>query len=101
MSKIIFISGPISGIKDYETNFRAAESYLFVKGWTVLNPAMLPSDMPESSYVPIDLAMLNAADAIVMLDGWSTHAGCLVEHGFALKQGKRVFDRLELVPNVE
>ena len=96
----IYIAGPITGKKDYKETFGAAESYLGWKGWTVLNPAMLPEGMPEHNYMPICFAMLNACDAVVLLDGSALSNGAMLEARFAEYQGKTIYNGLESVPTI-
>lgn len=38
---VIYIAGPITGVKHYQRNFRAAELRLKLAGYTVFNPAKL------------------------------------------------------------
>lgn len=84
----IFISGPMSGLADYgRENFAKAEAMLRSRGYAVLNPAVLPTDLPGTAYMPICLAMLSQADAVYVLDGWEHHSGCLIEVAFAERQG--------------
>lgn len=87
----IFISGPMSGLADYgRENFTKAEAMLRSRGYAVLNPAVLPTDLPEKAYMPICLAMLSQADEVYALDGWEKHEGCLIELAYAARQGKPV-----------
>lgn len=89
---IIYLAGKMTGLSDFgHAHFMAAEMALSQVGHSVLNPAALPSDLPRESYLPITLAMLNAADAIFMLTGWVYSEGATVEYYFARYQGKEVF----------
>lgn len=98
---VIYIAGKMAGDPDYKTKFDAAESYLTRKGWTVLNPACLPEGLLPGKYMPICLAMLNAADAIVLLDGSDTSPGATLEKLFAEYQGiGLVYLGIESVPVV-
>lgn len=56
----------------------------------VLNPAILPTDLPDTAYIPIDLAMLDQADEIVMLPGWNQSVGANTEFRFACMRNKKV-----------
>ena len=42
--------------------------------------------------MPICLAMLDAAGAVYMLEGWERSHGALIERSYALYQGKAVFE---------
>ena len=83
-----YISGPISGTKDYMERFAAAEKQLKEKGYSVVNPAavnaMLPEDTTYEEYMRMALTMLGMCDGIVMLDGWRDSIGANREYGYAL-----------------
>lgn len=85
---IIYIAGRIKDDPDYKIKFHAAEEYLKEMGHTVLNPASLPLGLPEEAYMPICLAMLNAAEAIFMLEGAEQSDGAMLERNFAIYQNK-------------
>lgn len=88
---IVFISGKMRGLAGLgRARFNTAEQWLIGRGHTVLNPAKLPVGMPEEKYMPICLAMLEAADAIYMLDNWTSSEGANVEHAYAKLQGKQI-----------
>ena len=96
---ILYISGPISSdMEQYKTKFDAAESYLNWKGHTVLNPAGHPLGLKYEDYLDIDLAMVRAADAIVMLNGWKQSSGAKLELKYAMQIGIKVFYGIESVP---
>lgn len=98
MTRSIYIAGPMATDPNYGTRFNAAESYLAWKGWTVLNPAWLPKGLRHETYMPICLAMLNAADAICMLEGHLNSHGARIEGDFAGYQGKTIYYGIEEVP---
>lgn len=96
---ILYISGPISSdMEQYKTKFDAAESYLNWKGHTVLNPAGHPPGMKYEDYLDIDLAMVRAADGIVMLKDWKQSSGAKLELKYAMQIGIKVFYGIESVP---
>ena len=101
MKKVIYLAGPITGVPDYQTRFNATESYLGWKGWTVLNPANLPEGMKPDAYMPICLAMLQAADAMVKLVGSDASEGVAIEERYARYQGKAVYAGIESVPCID
>lgn len=100
MNRSIYIAGPMKGDPNYKTKFDAAESYLAWKGWTVLNPAVLPQGLKPHAYMPICLAMLNAADAICALTGSKFSQGATLETDFAGYQGKTIYHGIEEVPDI-
>ena len=88
--KVVFISGPVTGKDDYYKAFDAAEWELARQGHVVLNPAILPADLPDASYMPICIAMLEQSDAVYVLKGWRESAGARTEVAYAERQGKIV-----------
>ena len=92
---IVYISGPITGKKDYKNVFMEAEKKLRMGGCEVINPAEIADLFPKSfrhgDYMDIDLALLDKADAILMLPGWVNSTGCCMELGYAKAKGKVVF----------
>lgn len=94
MKETVFISGPMSGLADFgRTNFKIAESELRERGYKqILNPAVLPLGMARERYLPITLAMLEAADTVYMLKGWRNSLGATLEHRYAQYQGKNIIE---------
>lgn len=92
---IVYISGGITGIDDFYNNFEKAEMYLTSIGYKVINPAKINNELPDNityeQYMDIDFAMLRAADAIYMLDGWQKSLGANRELGFAMGLGLNIF----------
>lgn len=87
-----YIAGKMSGLPDLgRAKFNAAARFLRSKGHIVLNPAELPDGMPREKYLPICLAMVSAADAVLALSDWEYSEGAKVEVRFARYQGKQLF----------
>lgn len=84
----VFISGPITGKRGYKAAFDREEYNQQCIGNIVLNPARLPKGLDEDRYLPICLAMIDAADAVQFLPGWEKSAGARVEEAYAIRQGK-------------
>ena len=101
MRRTIYIAGQMASDPNHKTKFDAAETYLIWKGWNVLNPAWLPQGLKQDGYMPICLAMLNAADAICLLDGSQFSHGARIEEDFAGYQGKTIYHGIEVVPTEE
>lgn len=98
MSKVIYISGPITGMPD--GNYKAfadAEELLEEQGFIVLNPRSLPEGMQQDRYMPIALAMLQQADAIFLLDGWVRSGGAMIERQLAIYQSKEIYYERDLI----
>ena len=93
---IIYIAGRMTGLPDLgKASFDAAAEKLRGEGHIVLNPADLPVGMPVDRYMPICLAMVNAADAVYMLKGWGSSPGAILERMYAGYQGKQIIQERE------
>lgn len=79
----VYISGPITGTKDYMERFSKAQKYLESLGCSVINPALansyLPKDTTYEEYMVMDLTMLAMCDAIYLLNGYEDSKGALIE----------------------
>lgn len=93
--KVIYISGPITGNPHYHAEFGAEEARLLGAGFKVLNPAKLPQGLSNEQYMRIDLAMIDAADAVVLLPGWEASKGSKIEADYAVYTRKPVYLSLE------
>lgn len=84
MRKVVYISGPITGVPRYWEAFELAMDSLTAAGFIPLNPAMLPNGMTEEQYMRIDIAMIDAADAVLFLDGWEKSRGAWIECSYCM-----------------
>lgn len=88
---IVYIAGPMTGQKDYNREaFEQAERELCREGHIALNPGKLPLGMPDYSYMPICMAMLEQAEAIYLLKGWEHSKGAIAEFCYAVSQNKAI-----------
>ena len=97
MKLVVYIAGPMRGLPDLgRRNFQAAEDCLKARGFSVLNPAVMPEDLPAEAYMPICLAMLREADIVALLPGWENSAGAKIEAAFAKEEHIKAFTIEEL-----
>lgn len=80
--KVVYISGPITGVKKYWEAFELAEDNLTAAGFIPLSPARLPAGLSKAQYMRIDLAMIDSADAVYQLPGWACSNGAFLECGY-------------------
>ena len=89
---ILYIAGKMNGLTDRgKPHFREAAQRLRKNGHIVLNPAVLPVGLYGASYMPICMAMIDAAEAVYALDNWKDSPGATIEVGYAKYQGKEIF----------
>ena len=95
----VYISGPITGTKDYVMRFAEAEAKLEKMGFSVFNPARVNAELPENlgheKYMEISMAMLGMCDGIYMLNGWRDSRGACREYGYAMGKGLRIWHEPE------
>lgn len=91
----IYVSGPITGTKDYIARFSIASLRLESKGYSVVNPAMvnamLPKDTTYDEYMAMSFAMMDLCDGIYMLDGWENSKGAKMEFERAKEKGMNIY----------
>lgn len=95
----IYISGPITGIKNFEKNFSKAEKKLKKIGHEVVNPVKIGEALNNPSYedyMKADLKALLECDAIYLLDGWSNSKGANAEIKVAVICGIRIIHKGEI-----
>lgn len=88
--KVIYISGPITGVDKYWEEFERAEDMLAGMGYIPLSPAHLPQGMSEAAYMRISMAMLDSADAVAFLPNAHRSRGSRIERDYCGKVGKPV-----------
>ena len=92
--KKVYISGPITGTKDYMSRFSTAHLNLARQGYSVVNPAMvnamLPEDTTYDEYMAMSFAMLDMCDTIYMLDNWEQSKGACMEFERAVNNGLEI-----------
>lgn len=86
--KVVYIAGPITGVTNYWEAFERAEDDLSGLGYIPLSPARLPEGMSPRRYMRICFAMIDAADAVLFLEGSERSDGALLEARYCKYTGK-------------
>lgn len=82
--KVVFISGPMTGLPDFNrAAFNAEAELLAALGFIVLNPAVFPDGLEHGQYMAMCLPMLEQADTIMLLEGWENSKGAVIEFNHA------------------
>ncbi|ENV3745079.1 MAG: DUF4406 domain-containing protein [Enterobacter roggenkampii] len=77
---VVFIAGPMTGYHNFNRDeFHTEARILEERGFTVLNPAILPDGLRHDQYLQITLAMLEQADAVFLLNDWENSVGATRE----------------------
>ena len=86
--KVVYIAGPITGVKNYWEAFEQAEEDLLGLGYIPLSPAHLPQGMTNAQYARIDFAMIDSADAVLFLPDYDRSEGATLERTYCDYTGK-------------
>lgn len=97
MRYIVYISGGMTGVKNYEKHFNDAEYYLKSKGISCINPLNISKDVeriilhPEyGDYMREDIENLIRCSGIYMLKGWRRSKGARLERKIAKTIGLEI-----------
>lgn len=96
--KRIYISGPITGVRDFKERFEEAARSLEAQGYEYINPAKLAEAIPGAAYcqyMALDMTMLGWADGVLFLPGARRSYGCRREYELAQKLGKEIIGEEE------
>ena len=87
---IVYLVGPISSNLDgYQREFSIVRELVRGAGYTTVDSTFLPLGLKENDYMRISLAVLEAADTVVALKGWTKSQGAQIEWAYAQRTGKR------------
>jgi hypothetical protein len=90
-TRIIYISGPITGIPLHNRPAFAAAAHEWRQlGYAVIDPAVNydgASAVTHAQYMRLSIAQLLCVDAVYMLRGWAHSNGALAEHVVAQALG--------------
>ena len=89
---IIYLSGPIRGVENYEQAFEDAEKEYTGIDTVALNPARILKGTEDRDCLPVCLQLIELADVVVLLPGWQQSLGACTEALYALRQNKKVYD---------
>ena len=92
--KVIYISGPITGVPEYYKAFEQMEDDIFALDYISLSPSRLPEEMTTGQYMRICFAMIDAADGVIFLPGWQNSVGSRLEREYCLYTNKPIFKDL-------
>lgn len=90
--KVVYIVGSISlDIDNYKTKFAQAEDDLRYVGFEmIINPTVLPDNLPYRNYAPISIAFVQACDVVYALNDWEKSIGAQAEVTYAKMAGKQI-----------
>ena len=91
----VYLSGAITGTDDYMERFARAQMLLQNEGHSVINPALvnsnMPSDTPYEEYMNRSFAMLSMCDAIYMLEGCQKSCVANIEYVYVYANSMIIF----------
>lgn len=99
--KKIYIAGKITGEEFYKENFKAAEDHWKSKGYTVINPTVLPLGLEHGEYLHINFAMIDICDEVFFLENWKDSPGAIAEMWYAKGKNKAISYQEEEWPGIE
>lgn len=89
--KVVYILGPFdrpTGLDDYA----AVDDMLTQLGYETISPVLIPEGMEKAKANRIAVAMIDAADAVVVLPNWQESSDAIAEHHLAYCFGKPQVD---------
>lgn len=85
--EIIYLAGPITGVKNYKEIFMNYQDAYEKEGYIVLNPAILPHGLKD--YLDICYKMIDQATVVYFLPGWENSIGATFEYKYCLQTNKK------------
>lgn len=83
MKTKVYIAGRITGNAGYKEEFAEARAFYEGHGFVVLDPSAMPEGMEWADYARICAAMIDSADAVVLLPDWEMSPGARLEKAYA------------------
>lgn len=92
--KKVYLSGPITGIKNYKGLFLFAEEIVrMCDAARIFNPAsQIPDSLSYEQAMKRCVTALAQYDTIMLLPGWDVSKGAKLEHDIALACGMNIID---------
>lgn len=89
---IIYISGRITGNENYKHDFAVAETFLRERGLNAINPCTVCGldFFGYEDFMRVDFALIDVADAVLMLSNYPKSPGAFRELNYALATSKTV-----------
>lgn len=96
----IYISGAITGVKNFEKLFEACEKKILEKypSARIINPCKIPMQFNPTyaDYIKADIKELLRCDIIILLDNWRKSKGAKCEYRIACCCGLKIIHEKEL-----
>ncbi len=86
---VVYLSGPMANNDEHREDFHIARLLVQKAGYIPVGSEFLPVGLKENDYMRIALAILEAADTVVALKGWTGNTGAQIEWAYAKRAGKR------------
>ena len=83
---LVYISGGVSLNPNYKKDFRRGEKKMRAAGFEVINPVEIFKGFTlkdHDAYMAVCLPLLEQANHVFMLCGWTTSEGATIEHNHA------------------
>lgn len=90
--EVVYVSGKITGDKNFKHNFRRMEKTLVKRGFNVINPCKIGcyDFFGYEDYMHVDFALIDVADTIYMMQNWRNSAGARRELEYAIQKRKKI-----------